>query len=111
MKEKLNKGFKISYIINSCIFLIVIFLLVNMFMKNSGNLIEDLAVGFVYVGLYLLNFLVSIILFVITTILGVKNFKKVKKEDTKKKITLMMSLLGLAHFAILLFTIITIILA
>lgn len=110
MQEKLNKGFKISYIINSCTFLIVIFLLINMFMTNSGNLLEDLAVGFVYVGLYLLNFLVSIILFVITTILGVKNFKKVKKEDTKKKITLMMSLLGLAHFAILLFTIITIIL-
>ena len=108
MKEKLNKGFKISYIINSIVFLIVLFILINMFLTNSGNLLEDLAVGFVYVGLYLLNFLISIILYIITMILGIKNYKKVKKANTKKKITLMMSLLGIAHIVILIFTIITI---
>lgn len=109
MKDELNKSFKISYIINCIIFFIVLFWFVNIF-RSSGNLLEDLAFGFAIGGLYLIHFVISIIVFIITMILGIKNYKKITNANIKKKLTLMMCLMGIAHFIMLTYLIITIIL-
>lgn len=109
MNKKLDKGFKISYIVNVVLFLIVAFWLGNTLILNSGNLLKDLAIGFVYVGLYLLNFLISLINLIITLILGIKNYKKSVDKKTKNNIVIMLSILGSLHIIVLLFTIITII--
>lgn len=109
MKKKLDKSFKISYIVNVVLFLIVAFWLGNTLILNSGNLLKDLAIGFVYVGLYLLNFLISLINLIITLILGIKNYKKSVDKKTKNNIVIMLSILGSLHIIVLLFTIITII--
>lgn len=109
MNEILSKGFKISYIINVILFLIVAFWLGNTFLLDSGSLLKNLAIGFVYVGLYLLNFLISLVNFIITMILGIKNYKKLVNQKNKNKIVIMLSVLGSLHIIVLLFTIITII--
>lgn len=109
MSEKINKGFKISYIVNVVLFLIVAFFLVNAIMLDSGSLLKDLATGFVYVGLYLLNFFVSLINLIITMILGIKNYKKLVNKKIKNKLIIMLSILGIVHVIVLLFTIISIV--
>lgn len=108
MEDEINKSFKISYIINGIIFFIALFWFVNFF-SSSGNLLDDLATGFVSIGLYLIHFAISIIVFIITMILGIKNYKKITNTNIKKKITLMMCLMGVAHFIMLTYLVITII--
>lgn len=109
--EKLSKGFKISYIINCIIFAIVLFWIITIFTYDSRNLLEDFAIGFVYVALYIIHFIISLCILIITTILGIKNYKTSISSNTKKNITLMMSILGVLHIIMLSITIVTILLA
>lgn len=108
MKKKLNKGFEVLYIINCIVFAIVLFWLINTFTYDSGSLMGNLVVGFYLICLYLINYVISLIIFIITTILGINNYKKSLENTIKKKITIMLSILGMLHIILLLGTVISI---
>ena len=111
IREKLNKNFKISYILNCIVFVITLFWIISIFKYDSRNIFEDLAIGFVYIVMFLIHFIISLITLIITIILGINNYKNTEQRNTKKNITMMISILGIVHIIILMFTIVTILLA
>ena len=112
-KRKINKEFKIVFIINSIVLLISILLCVYALSyetKNEGvlKLIEIFGVGFAVVIQIFLFFVASVILLIITTILGIKNYRKNSNKEIRKKIIVMLSSIIIPHLAMFLIYIINV---
>ena len=103
MKEKLNIWFKISYIANVITFIISMFWLALLFMSFFGysNAWEAALAAFALMIIFGFHFVLSIIVLIITCLLGHNNHKKLETIKAKDKLVWMTSLLGIAHAAII----------
>ncbi len=110
-KEKLSKGFLISYIISYVLFFISIIIYICLKRIETGSFIGDILTGLVYLKFDAIIFCVSFLIMVLSIILGLKFKKKITNKVLKNRIVGMIWVILISYIFVILYLVFTIFLS
>lgn len=105
-KEKISKGFIISYIISFVLFFILIFIFVSMPELENRYIITNLLSGYVDLLWNIIFFGVSFSSMILSIILGIKNKKRITNNVLRNIIVVMLWVISIAHILVILYLIV-----